>query len=367
VLFHFIYNLPIPTNIFDFLKIFKDMPSRGELRTLLYYCFQRGLKTKQATQEINGAKGEGTVSRWTANRWYRKFRSGQTELEDQPRSGRPPTTNDQAILRSVENQPDLSVRKREQSIRTSKSTIHRHLHCHGFKPKIGRWIPHRLTPAHLQQRVTACQQLLTLQQRKRILSKLITVDETWVHHDGTVRRINWLREGQVAQGVPKPNPLGHKVMLIVFWAKFGIVHWELIPRDVGLNSDRYCTILNQVQVAARLFTAQGVRRGKVFLQQDNAPPHRAQSTQSHIKDVLGWDLLPHPPYSPDIAPSDYHLFRSLKYHLRGVQFQNDVEVENWLQNFFGSKMGTKFYKRGIQKLHRKWEEVINNNGQYIVT
>jgi histone-lysine N-methyltransferase SETMAR len=41
---------------------------------------------------------------------------------------------------------------------------------------------------------------------------------------------------------------------------------------------------------------------------------------------LKWNVLPHPPYSPDLAPSDYHLFGSLKKHLDGKIFCNDDEV-----------------------------------------
>jgi hypothetical protein len=46
------------------------------------------------------------------------------------------------------------------------------------------------------------------------------------------------------------------------------------------------------------------------------------------------EILPHPPYCPDLATSDYHLFRSLSNNLRGVSFNNDAELQNWLDDFF---------------------------------
>jgi hypothetical protein len=52
----------------------------------------------------------------------------------------------------------------------------------------------------------------------------------------------------------------------------------------------------------------------------------------------------------DIAPSDYHLFRSLKNFLRGRHFTKDDEVENAVGQFFASKLGSDFFKRGIKKL-----------------
>jgi transposase len=60
-------------------------------------------------------------------------------------------------------------------------------------------------------------------------------------------------------------------------------------------------------------------------------------------------ILPHPPYSPDLSPSDYHLFRSLSYNLRGVSFNNDAELQNWLEDIFKAKPAD-FFTRGIETL-----------------
>uniref|UniRef100_A0A4W6DJ95 Histone-lysine N-methyltransferase SETMAR n=1 Tax=Lates calcarifer TaxID=8187 RepID=A0A4W6DJ95_LATCA len=56
-----------------------------------------------------------------------------------------------------------------------------------------------------------------------------------------------------------------------------------------------------------------------ILHHDNARPHTAAQTVQTINE-LGWELLPHPPYSPDLAPSDFHLFGPLKRHV--VSFCN---------------------------------------------
>uniref|UniRef100_A0A914HL00 Mos1 transposase HTH domain-containing protein n=1 Tax=Globodera rostochiensis TaxID=31243 RepID=A0A914HL00_GLORO len=47
--------------------------------------------------------------------------------------------------------------------------------------------------------------------------------------------------------------------------------------------------------------------------------------------VLGWEVLPHPP-CPDVAPSDYHLFKSLSNALSGVTLENAAVLQNWLTN-----------------------------------
>jgi len=79
------------------------------------------------------------------------------------------------------------------------------------------------------------------------------------------------------------------------------------------------------------------RRGKItnvvsFLH-DNAQAHRALVTQKKMA-YLGFQCLDHPPYSPDLAPSDYHLFSGLKKQLKCRHFSSDAEViavaETWL-------------------------------------
>ena len=75
--------------------------------------------------------------------------------------------------------------------------------------------------------------------------------------------------------------------------------------------------------------------------------------------------MPHLPYGPDLAPSDYHLFRSFQNHLNGNTFNSNEAVKNELIQFFASKNQT-FYEKGIMKLTERWQKVIEQNGQYII-
>ncbi|GFX48781.1 histone-lysine N-methyltransferase SETMAR [Trichonephila clavipes] len=59
---------------------------------------------------------------------------------------------------------------------------------------------------------------------------------------------------------------------------------------------------------------------------DNARPHTANRTTALVE-RFGWEMVSHPPYSPDLAPSDFHLFPELKKNLGGTQFQTDEEVQ----------------------------------------
>ncbi|GFN80982.1 histone-lysine N-methyltransferase SETMAR [Plakobranchus ocellatus] len=77
----------------------------------------------------------------------------------------------------------------------------------------------------------------------------------------------------------------------------------------------------------------GLFRRGVVLQHDNATPHSANLTQQWLQ-RYGWEILPHPAHSPDLAPSDFHLFGPLKRHLGGMAFETEDDVISELRNWF---------------------------------
>ena len=78
--------------------------------------------------------------------------------------------------------------------------------------------------------------------------------------------------------------------------------------------------------------------------------------------ALGVEVLPHPPYSPDLAPTDYHLFRSLQNHLAGQRFHDREAFEKGIDEFIASK-SPEFYESGISQLPMRWQEVIDSDGE----
>lgn len=74
----------------------------------------------------------------------------------------------------------------------------------------------------------------------------------------------------------------------------------------------------------------------MIIQHNNAHSYVTNLTKHAIKE-LSCKVLLHPPYSPDLTPSDYNLFWSLSNNLKGVSFNNDVKLKTWLDEFLEFK------------------------------
>lgn len=144
----------------------------------------------------------------------------------------------------------------------------------------------------------------------------------------------------------------------------GVIYYEFLQPGKTITSDVYCQQLDKVNEKLHLHQPALVNRKTPLLLHDNARPHTAKMTLQKLKD-LGYETLPHPPYSPDIAPTDYHFFRSLANFIEGKSFTNQDEVENALTNFINSRSPT-FYKSGIEKLVDRWRKVIEVDGDYFI-
>ena len=147
-------------------------------------------------------------------------------------------------------------------------------------------------------------------------------------------------------------------MASVFWDKRGIIHVDFLPRGATINSEYYCHVLSDVH--KRLWEKQLglITKGFLFLQ-DNAP-HTAHYTTCTLQQLC-WEVLPHPPYSLDLAPSDFHLFVPLKEFLRGQHFSNDDEVKQAVLGWF-NRADTSFYAEAFQALVKCWDKCINVAG-----
>ena len=125
-------------------------------------------------------------------------------------------------------------------------------------------------------------------------------------------------------------------MLSVWWNYKGIL--RLINQTI--NSNVYVQQLDKLSDPSQEKCPELANHKSVVFQQDNAKPHTSLVTHQKLLE-LGWDVS-HPPDSPDLVPSDCHLFCSMQNSLNGKIFNDADNVKSYLINFFAGK-NQKFY------------------------
>jgi histone-lysine N-methyltransferase SETMAR len=124
----------------------------------------------------------------------------------------------------------------------------------------------------------------------------------------------------------------------------------------NVNSALYYEVLLKLQDAIHRKRPSQLARG-VLSHHDNARPHTAQATQERLQE-LQWELLKHPPYSPDLATNDFQLFGLLKNNL--VANVTLMMKLKWLR-----QQSKDFYATGFDILVKRWDKCIDVGGGYV--
>ena len=103
-----------------------------------------------------------------------------------------------------------------------------------------------------------------------------------------------------------------------------------------IHSNKCCSQLDQLKAVLDEKRPELVNRKRMIFHQDNARPRVSLMTRQKLLQ-LGWEVLIHPPYSPDIAPLDFHLFPSLQNSPDGKNFNSLEDCKRYLEQFFAQK------------------------------
>lgn len=334
------------------------------LRHCLLYEFHQGKNAAEAHRTICVTYGERVIEESTCRKWFRKFKNKDFDLNDKQRSGRPPKISDTDLQDLLDQDSTQTQQQLAKSLGVTQQAISERLHALGKIQKEGKWVPHALTEEQRERRSDTCLSLLSRQKKKSFLWKLVTGDEKWIYFDNPKRRKHWVDPGQPTTSTPKRNAFGKKMLLCIWWDELGVLYYELLQPGETVTGERYALQLNRLAEKIqkeRPYSGHG--RRPVILQHDNAKPHRSSIVFKTINE-LQWEILPHPAYSPDVAPSDYHLFRSFQNSLAEQKLHNEDDVRKVVDKFIASK-NQAFFRRGIHQLPERWQRVVEANGDYI--
>ena len=150
--------------------------------------------------------GEGVIGESTARKWFAKFKNGNFDVDNTPRSRRPSEFDKDHLKALLKQESRQTSRELAEKINCDQKTILNHLHSMGFAEKLGVWVPHELSENNKENCLQIASQHLarhraTRSHKQRFLYRIITGDEKWCLYINMKQRKKWVVPGDT----PKPR------------------------------------------------------------------------------------------------------------------------------------------------------------------
>ncbi|UYV65869.1 hypothetical protein LAZ67_3005764 [Cordylochernes scorpioides] len=166
-----------------------------------------------------------------------------------------------------------------------------------------------------------------LENNPDFLDNVVTGDESWTFQYDPETKAQSSEWHTPASPRPKKARMSKspvKTMLIVFFDKQGLIHKEFVPQGKTVNAEFYKEVLRRLHKAVKRKRQDLAQRWR--LHHDNAPAHTAFLVTSYLTRI-GVEVLPQPPYSPDMRPPDFFLFPKVKGCLKGHRFDDIPNIQ----------------------------------------
>ena len=345
--------------------------SKVVYRAVIRYLYLKGKTGKEIHGELADVYGSSAPSYAQVKFWVGEFKLSRTSSEDEARSGRPLDATDVEMCKKVRDLVysvrRIQVKEIAQTSGISHGSVSIILHDRlGMRKLTARWVPKSLSDEQMATRASVCSALLkSFRPIDDFLLRLVTVNETWVHYyepENKAQSRQWAGPWSPRPKKFKTRPSAGKVMATVFWDAKGVIMLDFLPKRSTITGMYYANLLDQLRTAIR-----EKRRGKlskgVLLQLDNERVHTCKVAMDVVK-RNEYELIPHPAYSPDLAPSDFFLFPNLKTDIRGLHFRSDEEVVTAVEEWVNAK-DPDIFSSGLMALEHRWSKCTTLEGNYI--
>ncbi len=338
-----------------------------EYRSVIKFLILRNTSNSDIIIALRDAYKEQCPSNSTMYRWINAFRGGRTSVFDDEKSGRPveiPQEKSDQLIQIIRDERRITVSHLADKLNVSVGHCHNMMRDLGIRKLCSRFVPYFISEELCNRRKTCC--LANLQTHGQygdlLLKNLVTEDETPLSlyvPESKRSSAEWkLPEESASKKLRSSTVHRRCMMLSVFWDYHGLIKVDFADSSTKINAEYYTALLNEARRLRRK-----PRGTPLFFLHDNAPIHTANLTVQAVTGC-GFTQLQHPPYSPDLAPSDFWLFKYLKKHLAGRRFTTREEVAQEVQSFFANQE-PKFYADAFLELVRRWEKCVERNGSYI--
>jgi len=260
----------------------------------------------------------------------------------------------------------MKVREIAEIIGISKEHVGYILHEElDMKKLCARWVPCLFTADQKRTCMEISEQCLECFNKNKtdFVHQFITMDETWIHHytpESKQQSKQWIEAACSASKKTRLVPSAGKVMASVFWDAEGILFIDYLEKG-KTTGEYYSNLLTRLDEKIRE-KRPSLQRKKIVFHQDNASAHKSVLAMGKLRD-LRYELLEHPPYSPDLAPSDFSLFPELRLFLAGQHFSSNQEAIAAAEGHFAD-LTKNHYRDRIMALQHHWNKCISLKGDY---
>jgi histone-lysine N-methyltransferase SETMAR len=338
-----------------------------QYRSVIRFLYLKGKSRDEIQVELNAVYGEQSPSLATIKRWFNEFKAGRTSVVDVKKSGRPCEINEKITSRLeeiIQNERRITTRELTARINVSKGTLQTLLATSGIRKLCSRFVPRLLTADMQAHRLECCRtNLETLEHAgDRMLHNIITMDETPLSlyiPESKRESQEWKLPGETSSKKMRASTSHKKaLMLSIFWDASGVILMDFAESGVRINSEYYVNLVQQTRKLRRKS-----RVCELYYLHDNAPIHTSGLSTAAIQGC-GLTVLPHPPYSPDLAPSDFFLFTHLKQALRGRHFSSKEDLKKAVTDFLDEK-SSNFFENAFSQLALRWQKCAGVFGSYV--
>jgi len=337
-----------------------------EQRAVIKFFVNCGETNNSIHQWLTRGFGDGAYSLRTVERWAARFRAGRESLGDEPREGRPLDPAIPGLVsKELEDNPNSSTRRLAETLNLSVDTVYRVItQILGMRYFKCRWIPHELSPDQKHQRKVISTELFAILDRmtETQLSHVITEDESWFHLTNPVIGQWRVCQEDVEQNIT-PSIGAEKVLVSVFWSIRGFHVVEALPDGETFTSEYMCETLIPKLRDSLSATRPVAGLNGLWLHCDNAKPHVSRLTNQTLSSHR-MKRLQHPPYSPDLAPSDFYLFGMVKAKLAGRGFGTKDEILEEIRKIVDSVPKSELISV-MNEWKRRLHAVSETDGGYI--
>jgi len=204
------------------------------------------------------------------------------------------------------------------------------INCLKLKKITSRWVPHELTQKNRNDRMRICQENLEkFKSTAWRLCDVITGDESWFYQRQIGRKqsnASWVKIGEPARTVVRRDRYEPKFMFTIFFKSNGPVHISYLDKGKTIDNNSYIKDSLKPIVAALKKQRPTLGTKNIKFHHDNARPHIHSSVITFLESNQ-FIIMDHPPYSPDLAPSDFWLFDYIKKRLTDHPNENSLAAQ----------------------------------------